>query len=77
MAKISPIYYRKLARVFELAGFQKTREEGSHMAFTKSGIVRPIIIPKYRQVPIFIIKNNLRSGQISREEYFSLLKQAS
>ncbi len=43
------------------------------MVFTKPGVVRPIVIPKYSSVPVFIIKNNLGLAGISRERYFSLL----
>lgn len=77
MPKMIPVHHRKLARVFELAGFQKVREGSSHMVYTKQGIIRPIVIPKHQEVPLFIIKNNLRSGGISREKYFILLKQVS
>ena len=43
------------------------------MVYVKPGILRPIVIPKYAAVPVFIIKNNLRSAGISRERYFELL----
>ena len=43
------------------------------MIYTKRGVLRPIVIPKYTNIPVFIIKNNLRSGGISRERYFELL----
>jgi hypothetical protein len=33
------------------------------------------VIPKYAAVPVFIIKNNLRTGGISRDRYFELLGQ--
>ena len=32
------------------------------MVFTKPGVVRPVVIPKYSSVPVFIIKNNLRTA---------------
>ena len=73
MPKLSPVSYRDLARVFERAGFRCVREEGDHLVFTKSGVLRPIVIPKYHSVPVFIIKNNLRSAGISRDQYFELL----
>jgi predicted RNA binding protein YcfA (HicA-like mRNA interferase family) len=73
MPKISPIPARKLMRVFERAGFTCVRIEGDHYVYTKDGIARPIVIPDWREIPVFIIKNNLRSANISREEYFSLL----
>ncbi|MBU2622180.1 MAG: type II toxin-antitoxin system HicA family toxin [Proteobacteria bacterium] len=73
MPKISPIPARKLMRVFERAGFSCVRIEGDHYVYTKDGVARPIVIPDWREVPVFIIKNNLRSANISREEYFTLL----
>jgi len=43
------------------------------MVMTKPGVIRPVVIPKYAAVPIFIIKNNLRNAGISRERYLELL----
>jgi len=45
------------------------------MVFTKSGAIRPIVIPRYAEVPVFIIKNNLRIANMSRDEYLKLLGQ--
>ncbi|MBU4269170.1 MAG: type II toxin-antitoxin system HicA family toxin [Acidobacteria bacterium] len=77
MPKISPIPARKLMRVFERAGFSCVRIEGDHYVYTKDGVARPIVIPDWREIPVFIIKNNLRSANISREEYFSLLAEVN
>lgn len=76
MPRITPLPYQRLCRVFELAGFRLVREEGDHRVYTKSGVSRPIVIPRYRAVPVFIILNNLRTAGISREQYFSLLERA-
>ena len=64
-------------RVFERAGFSCVRIEGDHYVYTKDGIARPIVIPDWRDIPVFIIKNNLRSANISREEYFTLLAEVN
>jgi hypothetical protein len=45
------------------------------VVLTKPGIIRPVVIPKYAAVPVFIVKNNLRTGGISRDRYFELLGQ--
>jgi hypothetical protein len=45
------------------------------MVFTKPGAIRPVVIPKYAAVPVFIIKNNLRTAGMSRDRYFELLGQ--
>ena len=65
MPKFSPVPYKKLVRVFEAEGFSCVRTEGDHMVFVKPGVPRPVVIPKYSAVPIFIIKNNLRTAGIS------------
>jgi predicted RNA binding protein YcfA (HicA-like mRNA interferase family) len=73
MAKLSPVSYKQLVKVFEAEGFRCIREEGDHMIFTKPGVIRPVVIPKYSAVPVFIIKNNLRSAGIPRDRYLDLL----
>ena len=73
MSKLSPVSYKQLVKVFEADGFRCVRTEGDHMVFTKPGIIRPVVIPKYATVPVFIIKNNLRTAGMSRERYFELL----
>jgi len=74
MPRIAPVHYKSLVRVFERSGFVLDRQEGDHLVYVKEGTKRPIVIPTYKQVPVFIIKNNLRSAHISREEYFRSLK---
>lgn len=74
MPKISPLPAGKLRKIFEKAGFLCVRVEGDHFVFTKPGIHRPVVIPDWPEVPVFIIKNNLRTANISRDEYFDLLK---
>jgi predicted RNA binding protein YcfA (HicA-like mRNA interferase family) len=73
MPKITPVPYQTLVRVFEKDGFQLQRTRGDHLVYTKPGISRPLVIPMYDQVPVFIIRNNLRSARMSRERYFELL----
>jgi predicted RNA binding protein YcfA (HicA-like mRNA interferase family) len=74
--RITPIPGRRLRRVFELTGFACTRIEGDHFIMTRPGLPRPLVIPDYDEVPVFIIRNNLRTAGLSREDYFRLLEQA-
>jgi len=73
MPRITPIASRRLRKVFEKAGFRCARTEGDHFVYVKEGVKRPIVIPGWPEVPVFIIKNNLRSAGLTREDYFSLL----
>ena len=73
MPKLVPIDWRKLEAVFLRAGFEFKRQEGSHRSYMKSGLLRPVVIPTYASVPVFIIRNNLRTAGLSRDDYFKLL----
>lgn len=75
MPKIAAIPASKLRKVFEKVGFKCVRTEGDHFVYTKPGILRPVVIPDWHEVPVFIIKNNLKTANISREEYFKLLEK--
>ena len=75
MPKITPLPAKSLRKIFEIAGFTCVRIEGDHFVYTKEGIVRPVVIPNWKEVPVFVIKNNLRTAGITREEYFHLLKK--
>jgi predicted RNA binding protein YcfA (HicA-like mRNA interferase family) len=75
MPKFTPVDWKTLERVFVAAGFQFARQEGSHRSYLKSGVMRTVVIPAYHEVPVFIIRNNLKTAGISRDEYFRLLEE--
>jgi predicted RNA binding protein YcfA (HicA-like mRNA interferase family) len=74
MPRIVPVNWRKLEKVFLAVGFRFARQQGSHRSYTKPDVLRPIVIPTYDEVPVSIIRNNLRTAGISREQYFELLE---
>lgn len=75
MPRMTPIHWRVLEQVFLAAGFRFVRQQGSHRSYVKPGIVRPIVIPTYDAIPVSIIRNNLKTAGLSRDEFFSLLEQ--
>lgn len=75
MPRLTPQPYQTLIRIFRKAGFSIKRTRSSHILIIKPGVNRPIVIPKYDEVDVDIIKSNLRTAQISREEYFRLLEE--
>ncbi len=67
--KITPIHYRKLIKIFELDGFIISRRKGDHIAMTKPGINRPMIIKcSPKEVPVLHIKINMKTAEMSRNE---------
>jgi len=75
MPKFAPQHWRTLEAVFEAAGFRFVRQEGSHRSYFKPGVAHPVVIPAYREVPVFIIRNNLKTAGISRDDYFAVLEK--
>ena len=75
MPRITPVHWRTLEKVFLAAGFTFARQESSHRSYTRPGLSRPIVIPMYDEVPVPIIRNNLKTAGTSRDEYFRLLEQ--
>jgi predicted RNA binding protein YcfA (HicA-like mRNA interferase family) len=73
--KIRPTHYEVQVKVFEMAGCVYSRTKGDHLIYHYTGAVRPVIIPKYKEVPAFVIKNNMRVIGMSREKYFELLSK--
>ena len=73
MPAIRPLDYQTLIKVFEQDGITYNRQRGDHLIFTKLGVRRPLVIPMYAAVPVFIIKNLLRTAEMTRERYFELL----
>jgi predicted RNA binding protein YcfA (HicA-like mRNA interferase family) len=74
MSRIVPVPYSTLIRLFEKIGFSVSRTTGDHVIMVKENNARPLVIPKWDEDPVFIIKNNLRSANLSREEYLSIIK---
>lgn len=74
MARITPIHWRKLLKIFELEGSILVGQTGDHLELKKEGAKRRIVIPKYRDIPVFIIENNIKTAGISRKRYFELLR---
>lgn len=73
MPKIRPLHYRKFTRALEKDGWVYVGQKGSHLIYKKAGCKRRIVVPAYKEIPVFVIKNNLRTAQISRERFFELL----
>jgi len=43
--------------------------------YVKEGVLRPVVIPTYVEVDLDIIKSNMRTAGMTREEYFELLNE--
>lgn len=75
MANLKPIHWKKFEKFLLFVGCNFTREKGDHRIYWREGLKRPVVIPREEELPIFIIRNNLRILGITPEEYIEILKR--
>lgn len=75
MPRITPVDYKILLKIFQMFGCTYKRKAGSHHILTYAGAKRVVVITEYDEIDIEIIKNNMRTVGMTREQYFELLKK--
>jgi len=55
-------------------GCEFIRQKGDHLVYRRADLKRPIVIPAVKDIPIFIIHNNLQILGITKEEYLSIIE---
>ena len=75
MPRFIPEHWRTLEALFLEAGFRFDRQEGSHRSYVKPGVARPVVIPAYKEVPVFVIRSNFKTAGLTRNDYFLLLSK--
>jgi len=76
MPKIVAIHWRRFEKFLLLyIGCTLDRQEGDHRVYYKKGAKRSLVVPMYRPLPVFIIKNNLHTLEMEHNEYLKILKK--
>ena len=75
MSRLTPVNWKILECVFLKDGFVFERQKGTHRSYVKKGILRPVVIPTYKEIDVEIIRSNMRTAKMSRERYFKLLNE--
>ncbi|MBW1707889.1 MAG: type II toxin-antitoxin system HicA family toxin [Deltaproteobacteria bacterium] len=75
MPRITPVNWKILECIFLKDGFTFERQQGDHRSYVKAGIIRPVVIPTYKEIDKNIIHANMRTARMSREKYFQLLSK--
>jgi len=73
MPRIISINSKLFEKFLLKIGCDLKRTKGDHKIYVKNDLKRPLIVPKRRELPVFIIKNNLRILGISHNEYLDIL----
>ena len=76
--RIAPIHHRKLCKILEVDGCYFVKQEGSHMKYRRDqreGRTLTITVPRYKSIPVGVIKSILHQAKMSRERYFELIDE--
>ena len=76
MPRIFPTDWKTQVKVFEAFGCQYKRKKGSHHVLTCPDAKRAVVIPEYDEIDVDIIKSNMRTVGMTRDQYFALLEKA-
>ena len=75
MPRVALVDWKKFEKFLLYVGCVFKRQKGDHRIYCRVGLNRPIVLPMYKNLPIFIIRNNLRTLNITTEEYLEILKK--
>ena len=75
MPRLAPIHWKEFEKFLLRVGCTLEREHGDHRIYWRPGLKRPVVIPRDSELPVFIIRNNLRILGVSPKEYLDILEQ--
>jgi len=75
MPKLTPTDWKTQLKIFQAYGCKYKRKKGSHHILTCPNAKRAVVIPEYNEIDIDIIKINMRTVGMSREDYFNIITQ--
>ena len=75
MSHLTPIHYRKFDKFLKYTGCEFIRQKGDHRIYKRADLKRPVVTPVDKDIPIFIIRNNLRLLGITPDEYLKILNE--
>ena len=73
MPRLTQIKRKKFEAFLEYMGCVYDRQEGDHKIYKRSDLKRPVVIPVHKEIPAFLVRNNLRTPGISTERFLSIL----
>jgi len=72
MAGLSPIHWKRFEKFVLFVGCRFEREKGDHRIYWREDLKRPVVFPRDPELPVFIIRNNLRILSITPKEYLEI-----
>ena len=75
MSRLSPTDWRTQVKIFEKFGCLYVRQKGIHLIYHHPDAKRAVVIPRYDEIPVTVIRNNMRTVGMSRAQHFRLFAE--
>lgn len=75
MPHLVPVKRKKFEMFLKFIGCTLKRIKGDHLIYSRPGLKRPVVITEDSEVPIFIIRTNLRTLEMTPEQYVQIIEQ--
>lgn len=73
--KLAPVKRATFEAFLHFVGCEYQRQKGDHLVYWRVGLKRPVIFPDDTEIPVMVIKSNLRTLGISTKEYLEILSR--
>ena len=70
MSRLTPLHWRKIEKALLHFGCKYIGQESSHRKYWREDFTRPIILPKYKEVPKFIIAQIIKLLKVNRKDFY-------
>lgn len=75
MPRLAPISRKKFEKFLIFIGCHFKRQKGDHLIYDRADLKRPVVFTTDKDIPVFIIRNNLRTLKMILEEFLEILKK--
>jgi len=75
VASRKPIDWKEFDTFLRFVGCEFKRAKGDHRIYTRKGLRRPIVVPRHKPLPWFVVRNNLRVLELSLDDFDTIRAQ--
>jgi predicted RNA binding protein YcfA (HicA-like mRNA interferase family) len=76
MPQIGTVHWKEFEAFLFAQGCVFKREKGDHRVYWKAGLNRPIIVPRNKSLPPFVVLNNLRTLGVEKSSFLAYIQKA-
>ena len=75
MPRLPVVSSKKFCALIEMCGCVFDGIEGDHYVYRRPDLVRPIVVPVRKELPVYIVLNNLHTLGMTRSDFIRALKK--